>query len=455
MRIINLIAENVLRLSAVSISPSGNVVQITGPNGAGKSSILNAIFLALAGKNAIPEDPVHHGAEAASVRLDLGKGATVEYIVRRVIQPDGETVLTVKSPKGANYPSPQKILNDLLGAIAFDPLEFARAKPKEKRAQLGRMLGLDEQLDTLDTANRVDFDNRTVLSRDVKALNGKIGDEIPAECEPVDLSEAFTLLQKAELNNRSVEEEKTQRALMEKERHALRDRAETLETQADELIAEVDRLNAAAGRITDRLAMPAQYAPVDAEPIRASIMNAEPINARFRERQHTLELIAQRDALEQNVAALTQALKEREAVKAAMIAGALLPIPGLGLTADNVTYNGAVFENASSAEQLRVSAAIAMAVNPELRVMLIRDGSLLDTVSMQALEDMANEFDFQVWIERVDESGEVGVVIRDGSVASVHPSTVEHMAAVHEKNRGARRGARNVFTVRGTVDAAH
>lgn len=437
MRIINLVAENVLRLTAVSISPSGNVVQITGPNGAGKSSILNAIFLALAGKNAIPEEPVRHGAESASVRLELGKGTTVEYIVRRVMQPDGETVLTVKSPKGASYPSPQKILNDLLGSIAFDPLEFARAKPKDKRAQLGQMLGLDEQLNKLDADNRVDFDNRTTLSRDVKALNGKIGDDIPGAVEPVDLSEAFATLQRAELNNRSVEEEKASRQLWEKEMHEQRSQAERAEAEADALVAKADKYNATAQRIAEKLATPLQYSPVDVEPIRQSIMNAEPINARHRERQTKLELIKQRDELESQVTSLTQALKERETVKAAMIAGAPLPIPELGLTTDNVTYRGVPFENASSAEQLRVSAAISMALNPQLRVMLIRDGSLLDTVSLQALEDMANEFDFQVWIERVDESGEVGVVIRDGAVASIHPSTVQHLLHVQEAQRAA------------------
>jgi hypothetical protein len=37
---------------------------------------------------------------------------------------------------------------------------------------------------------------------------------------------------------------------------------------------------------------------------------------------------------------------------------------------------------------------------------------------MRLIEEMAAEQDFQVWIERVDESGTVGVVIEDGQVAS-------------------------------------
>ena len=71
-----------------------------------------------------------------------------------------------------------------------------------------------------------------------------------------------------------------------------------------------------------------------------------------------------------------------------------------------------------AAERLRTSTAIAMAKNPKVRVILIRDGSLLDSDNMAVITDLANAHDFQVWIERVDESGEVGVVIEDGQVAS-------------------------------------
>ena len=50
MRIIRLQAENIKRLQAVEIEPHGDVVKITGKNGAGKSSVLDSIWMALAGK---------------------------------------------------------------------------------------------------------------------------------------------------------------------------------------------------------------------------------------------------------------------------------------------------------------------------------------------------------------------------------------------------------------------
>lgn len=55
MKIVQLTAENVKRLTAVSIAPDGNLVQITGRNGQGKTSVLDAIWWALAGMYAEPE----------------------------------------------------------------------------------------------------------------------------------------------------------------------------------------------------------------------------------------------------------------------------------------------------------------------------------------------------------------------------------------------------------------
>ena len=54
-----------------------------------------------------------------------------------------------------------------------------------------------------------------------------------------------------------------------------------------------------------------------------------------------------------------------------------------------------------------------MKANPELRVLLIKDGSLLDADNLALIAAMAETDDYQVWIERV-ETGEGGVVMEDG-----------------------------------------
>ena len=102
--------------------------------------------------------------------------------------------------------------------------------------------------------------------------------------------------------------------------------------------------------------------------------------------------------------------------KAEKIAAAKLPVNGLGFGDGFITLNGLPFKQASDAERLRTSVAIAMALNPKLRLILVKDGSCLSPKSMKILEDMANEKDFSVWIERQVGTGGTGFVIEDGRI---------------------------------------
>lgn len=113
---------------------------------------------------------------------------------------------------------------------------------------------------------------------------------------------------------------------------------------------------------------------------------------------------------------ITEAMDARERAKRDAIKAAAMPVEGLGFGEGVVTYNDVPFDQASSAEQLRVSMGIAIAANPKLRVIRILDGSLLDADSMRIVSEMAKASDFQVWIELVSMDGHVGVVIEDGAV---------------------------------------
>jgi DNA repair exonuclease SbcCD ATPase subunit len=113
----------------------------------------------------------------------------------------------------------------------------------------------------------------------------------------------------------------------------------------------------------------------------------------------------------------TAAINLLDAEYSDALAKANFPIADLGFVDDGVTYRGLPLQQASSAEQLRVGLAIAIAANPKLRVMLIRDASLLDDDSMQIVKDMAAEHGSQVWMEVVSQdAGKCTVIIEDGSI---------------------------------------
>ena len=92
-----------------------------------------------------------------------------------------------------------------------------------------------------------------------------------------------------------------------------------------------------------------------------------------------------------------------------------MPVDGLGMADGALTLRGIPLVQASDAEKLDVSCAIAMRQNARMKVLRIRDGSRLDTASKARIAAMAAKFGWQVWMERVDESG-VGIVIEAGEV---------------------------------------
>ena len=73
MKIVKLAAENIKKLVAVEITPTGDVIRVTGKNGAGKTSVLDAIWWALGGEREIQSQPVRQGEKTAKVVLDLGE----------------------------------------------------------------------------------------------------------------------------------------------------------------------------------------------------------------------------------------------------------------------------------------------------------------------------------------------------------------------------------------------
>lgn len=421
MKLIRLSVENFLRLAAVEIRPDGALVQISGRNGAGKSSVLRALEAALAGKAALPADPVRHGAEEATIEVDLG-----DFIVRRTVKPDGATSLAVTTQEGAKFGSPQKLLDGLLSSLAFDPLAFSRMKPREQRDTLANLVGLSAMLADLDAATRADYDARTLVNRDLRTATARLeAMERVAAVEPVDVSATLAEIRAAREHNQLVADAVAQRADDSRRLEQLHLSAKGHRAEAARLIAMAESVeNEARALLREMHQCPPAPAPVPVEPLEQRLEQAEAINAQHRayvERERERAIVKQLDAESK---AITERMAQREQERAAVIQAAAFPIPGIGLTEDGVTLHGVPLEQASSAEQLRLSAAIGMAANPKLRVMVIRDGSLLDEDSLQLLTEAAEAEEFVLLVETVDTTGQVGVYIEDGYVAAVNGQAV-------------------------------
>lgn len=408
MRILKFTAENIKKLRAVEITPDGSVVQITGPNGSGKSSVLDAIFMALAGAKAIPGQPVRKGEQSAKVSLDMG-----EIVVTRSFKPDGKSTLTVTAADGARYASPQAMLDALLGALAFDPLAFARSEPKQQMETLRGLVPLTVDADALDRANAVDYAARTDLNRTagdlkVQADAIQVPDGLPAAF--VDVAAMLQQMEAASGVNADIEKRRANREAL----------ARSVNTRLAELVVLERRVvefrNAIAADQEKLATAPALPDPVDVSVLRTQITAGQETNRHLEARFTRKTLLDRRVTIVQQAEDLTDRMAARTAEKQAAIAAAPMPVEGLSFGEGEVLFGGVPFAQASSAEQLRVSVAIAMASNPKIRILRVKDGGLLDEDSLAVLQAMADANDFQVWMETAG-THRPGIVMQDGAVA--------------------------------------
>lgn len=433
MKIIQLTAENIKRLVAVEIRPDGHLVQIAGKNGQGKTSVLDSIWWALAGAKHIQSAPIRKGANKARIRIDMGEIVVTRTFIR---DKDDDGFTTKLEVVGSVKGSPQAMLDSLLDSLAFDPLKFARMDPAAQFDALKQFVP-EVDFDKLAAANSIDMANRKEINRrakDARVMADQIEVPTNAPAEPVDESALVAELTNAGKHNADIQlraERRRQTAekveQYRKDASRERERAAQLRREADDAEQRAVELDAIAGdaekKLTTAEALPA---PIDVDQLQARIRAARETNVVVERRRKKQEYETLAETLETESRELTNRMTVRETQKLEAIATAQLPIPSLsfGESAGEgvVLLNGVPFDQASDAEQLKASCALAMAGNPQLRVIRVRDGSLLDEDSLKLLAGMAEERDYQVWIERVG-SGNVGFVLEDGHV--LEPAGVE------------------------------
>lgn len=422
MKILKLEAENVKRLRAVEIEPDGATVVISGRNGQGKTSVLDSIWFALGGGPAARETPrpVRDGEDHAHVRLDLG-----DIIVTRTWT-GAKTKLTVDSKEGARFSSPQAMLDDLVGRLSFDPLGFSQLPDREQRATLLGLIDLPFEPGKLEAERRGVFEQRTEVNREALRLEGVLsGLEEPPEDLPEEEVSTVEILGEYEAAQATIRANNDLRADAHRCQQDV-DLAETTITHLrDQLASAETGLQMAETRLAEASAALTGLVDPDVSGYAERLAEVETTNDLIRHARHRSKIASDLFGVHAASASLTAKLDEIETRKTTAIRDATMPVPGLSFDEEGVLFDGIPFKQASSAEQLRVSVAMAIALNPTIRVIRITDGSLLDSDSMRLVTELAEEHDAQVWIEVVDETGTVGIVIEDGAIIAPELAEVE------------------------------
>jgi len=430
-KVIALKVENIKGVQAIEITPDPNVVKLSGDNGAGKSTIMDSIAYAIGGKRLIPEQPLRKGKDEGEISVEL---ETLK-VIRQFKRKDGgyTTRLKVIAKDGHTLRNPQEVLNELIGQLTFDPMEFCEMSEREQYEVMQKLIDLGFDPEEWQAEYERLYDKRHEAGRDMRSVErnlenltydkdapdelvsvSKLTDELNQALQAED---AFRELQR-EANHKAEKQNEAARYLdditgeiaeLEKKLIELKTKREVFNTETLPKIAEQFK-------VADKAMMEAKKQLPDIDDIQRKLADSEAINERIRQKKRWHEIKAEAKAKREAHEDIERELHAHEKKKRDAIEAAKFPVDGLAFGDNLLLYNGIPVKQASDGEQIKISALIGMAMNPELRVLFIRKASLISDKNFVVIDELAHEHDFQVWLEYVDTSGEIGIYIEDGMV---------------------------------------
>lgn len=455
MKVIKLTSENIKKITAIEIQATDGLITIGGKNNAGKSSVLDSIAYALGGTALVPPQPIRAGESEAKITMDLGdlvvtrrfyrdrlvpKDASLGELIeareqRNTTETFGPTksVLTVVNKEGARYPSPQAVLDKLVSSLAFDPLAFAHAESKQQHETLRRLVNLD--FSDINNKRTAALERRTLFKKYLEDAKRELAAHVSFPNAGLELVSMTEFLQEVERINRlgvvatavTLEHEKAEVNFVEAKQKLdwqvvqlarLKSEVAQLELDIQESATIVESCGVTVLNLQKK-AYDARKAVPNAEALVARMAEIEEKNRQVQVNQEHVNLRARVEEITANVTVENRYLLTLQVEKEERLSKANFPVQGLGLSDDGVTLNGVPFEQASSSEQLRVSVMIGLALNPTLRVLLVRNGNLLDDDALKTMAEIATKAEAQIWMEYVtSDANKVGVMIEEGHLAN-------------------------------------
>jgi len=403
------------KLQQFAIDPAGKSVEIKGKNGQGKSSIIDAIWCTLTGKD-VPGVPINRDSVSAKIVVGLDSGHTA----RLSFNAKGGKTLVVEGPDGEPVKAPATFLENLIGKISFDPFEFVNQPPAKQKAFLQQLLRID--MEPIESRKSQALAEKLEIENEAKAIERDAEKLVDArKTDRVDVADLV-----ARQNERAETIRKGQAAaqdLASAEATAQRVIASVTSIQAKiaDLQAQLNdaemQYDAAQSALPPRRAELERLRSIVAEMPDNSeaIANAGEINKAADNWAKRLDLVKASKKIRGDLDAVKAKIEGIEADRSELLFAAKFPVKGLSFSTDGILFNGLPFDSGNQCQSdiLRVGVAIAVAQNPALKIVRIKDGSLLDSTAKSELLAMLAENGFQAFIETVADSELTALTIEE------------------------------------------
>lgn len=415
MRIETIAINGFKKLQQFAIDPAGKSVEIKGKNGQGKSSIIDAIWCTLTGKD-VPGVPINRDSVSAKIVVGLDSGHTA----RLSFSAKGGKTLVVEGPDGEPVKAPATFLENLIGKISFDPFEFVNQPPAKQKAFLQQLLRIDmtpiESRKSAALAEKLEIENEAkAIERDAeKLVDAKKTDRVDVADLVAKQNERAETIRKGQAAAQDLASAEATAQRTAASVASIQAKIADLQAQLNDVEMEYDAAQAA---ITPRRAELERLRAIVAEMPDNSeaIANAGEINKAADNWAKRLELVEASKKIRGDLDAVKAKIEGIEADRSELLFAAKFPVKGLSFSTDGVLFNGLPFDSGNQCQSdiLRVGVAIAVAQDPALKIVRIKDGSLLDSTAKSELLAMLAENGFQAFIETVDDSELTALTIEE------------------------------------------
>lgn len=408
--------ENVKRIKMLQYQPAENGLTIIGGrNNQGKTSVLDAIAWALGGDRFKPSAADRDGAYTpAHLKVELSNGIVVERKGK-----NGSLKVIDTTGKLAG----QQLLNRFVEQFALDVPKFMEASGKEKANILLKIIGVGEELYTLESKENELYNHRHALGQ-IADQKLKYAREMPLyQGIPETIVSASELIRQQQdiLARNGENQRKRDRAFeLQAERNALAGKVNSLRQELEKyekLLAAKDNEMDIAFKTSEQLR------DESTAELEENIRQIDEINRKVRANLDREKAEMDAEEYRKQYDALTDEIEDIRQKKTNLLKNADLPLDELSVEEGELIYKGKKWDSMSSSQQLKVATAIVRKLNPDCGFVLLDKLEQMDGETLREFGQWLESENMQVIATRVSMGDECSIIIEDGTIAQPVPTS--------------------------------